>query len=71
MTIQEAAQKILEEAGKPLRSKEIAAIALERHMVISNSKDPISSHASTIDKNIRDGVYNNRGSFLFMGLKVG
>jgi hypothetical protein len=58
MTIQEAAYKILEEAGKPLTSKEIAVIALNKHMVISNAKDPPFSLASTIDKNIRDGIYN-------------
>ncbi len=58
MTTQEAAYRILEEVGRPLSSKEIAGIALDRHMVYSNAKDPIISHASTIDKNIRDDVYN-------------
>jgi hypothetical protein len=58
MTIQEAGYKILEESGKPLTSKEIATIALDRNMVVSNAKDPIFSLASTLDKNIRDGVYN-------------
>lgn len=59
MTVREAAYEILEEAGKPLTSKEIAGIALKNHMVISNAKDPLFSIASTIDKNIRGGVYNN------------
>ncbi len=58
MTIQEAAQKILEEFGRPLGSKEIAGIALERRMVFSNAQDPAQSHAQTIEKNIRGGVYN-------------
>lgn len=58
MTVQEAAYKILEEAGKPLTSKEIAGIILNRHMVSSNAKDPPFSLASTVDKNIRVGIYN-------------
>jgi hypothetical protein len=58
MRTQEAAKLILEEEQRPLSSREIAKRALERKMVISNSKDPVFSHATTIDKNIRDGVYN-------------
>lgn len=58
MTIQEAAYQILKQLGKPLSSKYIAKIALEKHMVISNAKDPTQSHAQTIEKNIRDGIYN-------------
>lgn len=58
MTIQEAACQILIEAKKPLCSKEIAQIALDRNMVSSNAQDPIQSHAQTIEKNIRDDVYN-------------
>jgi len=58
-TIQEAAHNILEEFGKPLNSKEIARIALERRMVESMAKDPVQSHAQTIEKNIRSDVYNN------------
>jgi hypothetical protein len=57
-TIQEAAHDILEEFGKPLNSKEIARIALERRMVKSMAKDPVQSHAQTIEKNIRSDVYN-------------
>ena len=45
MTIQEAAHNILKEFGKPLNSKEIARIALERGMVDSVAKDPVQSHA--------------------------
>jgi hypothetical protein len=58
MKIQEAAYNILEEFGKPLNSKEIARIALERRVVDSLAKDPIQSHAQTIEKNIRGDVYN-------------
>ena len=58
MTIQEAAYKLLNEAGKPLSSKELAKIAIERRMVSSAAQDPIQSHAQTIEKNIRGDVYN-------------
>lgn len=58
MTIQEAAHQILDESRNPLSSKEIARIALERRMVISTAQDPIQSHAQTIEKNIRDDIYN-------------
>jgi hypothetical protein len=58
MTIQEAAHIILEEFGKPMSSKEISRIALDRGMVSSRpgTKDPKSSHAQTIEKNVRSGV---------------
>lgn len=59
MTIQEAAYKILEEMDKPISSREIAKIALDRRMVSSTAQDPIQSHAQTVEKNIRDGIYNN------------
>jgi hypothetical protein len=59
MKMQEAAKQILEEAQKPLSSKEIAKRALERKMVASNAKDPIFSLYTTIEKNIRGGIYNN------------
>jgi hypothetical protein len=58
MTIQQAAKQILEEEQRPLNSREIAKRALERKMVFSNSKEPIFSHATTIEKNIRGGIYN-------------
>ena len=58
MTIQEAACQILKDVQKPLSSKEIAQIALEKKMVSSIAQDPIQSHAQTIEKNIRDDVYN-------------
>lgn len=59
MTAQEAAAKILNEKGMPLTSDEIARTALERDMVNSRAKDPVRSIASTIEKNIRDGTYND------------
>lgn len=59
MTIQEAAYKLLNEKGNPVSSRELAQIALERQMVSSTAQDPVASHAQTIEKNIRDGVYNN------------
>jgi len=59
VTSQEAAYKLLSEVGKPLSSKELARIALERRMVSSVAQDPVASHAQTIEKNIRDDVYNN------------
>ena len=58
MTIQEAAYQILKELGKPLGSRDIARIALEKNMVTSTAQDPTQSHAQTIEKNIRDGIYN-------------
>jgi hypothetical protein len=65
MTIQEAAYQILKELGEPISSKKIASIALDKHMVSSNAHDPIQSHAQTIEKNIRDDVYN-RPKLIFM-----
>ena len=58
MTIQKAAYEILAEKGHHLASREIAKIALERGIVASTAKDPILSLAQTIDKNIRDELYN-------------
>jgi len=58
MTIQEAAHQILKERQQPLDSKTIAKIALDSRLVESSARDPISSLAQTIEKNIRDGVYN-------------
>lgn len=59
MTAQEAAYKILLEAGKPLFSREIAQLALDKSYVSSSAKDPIFSIANTIEKNIREGTYNS------------
>jgi hypothetical protein len=59
MTAQEAAYKILLEAGKPLLSREIAQLALDKGYASSSAKDPIFSIANTIEKNIRGGIYNS------------
>ena len=58
MTIQEAAYQLLHEQGNPLPSKELARRALERGMVSSSALSPVDSLAQTVEKNIRDGVYN-------------
>jgi HB1, ASXL, restriction endonuclease HTH domain len=59
MTVQEAAHKILTEEGNPLSSKEIARTALAKGYVASSAKDPVFSIASTIDKTIRENMYND------------
>lgn len=59
MFVQEAAHRILSEFGKPLSSKELARIMLEREMVRSGAQDPGQSFAQTIEKNIRSETYNN------------
>jgi hypothetical protein len=59
MTAQEAGQKILTEVGKPLKSTEIAEMALARHYVASSAKDPVFSIATSIEKNIRNVTYNS------------
>ena len=59
MTIQEAANSLLQEAGNPMSSKDLARLALDRHMVGSTARDPIQSLAQTLEKNVRDGTYNN------------
>lgn len=59
MTAQEAAYKIIQEAGTPLPSREIAQIALNRGYLPSFAKDPVFSIATTIEKNIREGIYNS------------
>lgn len=58
MTAQEAAERILRELKAPTSAKEIARLALERGLLRSGAKKPIDSLAQTIEKNIRDGVYN-------------
>ena len=50
---------ILNEVKKPISSKELARLALERRMVRSAAQDPVQSYAQTIEKNIRDDTYNN------------
>ena len=58
MTFQEAANRILKEAGRLLHPNEIAHIAFTRGLVESRAKDPIRSFAETIKKNIRGRIYN-------------
>lgn len=58
MTVQQAAHKILEEKNSPMSAKEISKIILDRKWKSSGSKDPITSLAQTLEKNIRDGIYN-------------
>jgi len=59
MTIQKAVHIILSKLNKPLSSRRLAKMALDRHMVVSNSMDPVFSMATTVEKNIRDGIYNH------------
>jgi hypothetical protein len=70
MTSQEAAEVILREVGHPLTSREVAQSALDRQLVHSAARDPIMSHAQTIEKNIRDGVYN-RPELIFVSTTKG
>ena len=59
MTIQTAAFDLLKEEGKPLSSRELARRALAHGMVTSHAKDPVESHAQSLEKNIRSGTYNS------------
>lgn len=59
MTIQEAAYSLLQEAGNPMSSKDLARLALDRRMAGSAARDPVQSLAQTLEKNIRGGTYNN------------
>jgi hypothetical protein len=58
-TMQEAAQAVLHELGRPASAREIARRALERGLVTSNARAPILSMAQTLEKSIRDGIYNH------------
>jgi hypothetical protein len=58
VTAQEAADTILRELKTPMSSKDLARLALERGLLRSHAQRPIDSLAQTIEKNIRDGVYN-------------
>jgi hypothetical protein len=59
MRIQQAAYDILKEENRPLPATDIAKRVLEKGMKSSDAKDPIASFAQTIEKNIRDGIYND------------
>jgi HB1, ASXL, restriction endonuclease HTH domain len=65
MTIQEAAHQILSRERQALDSKTIAKLALEQGLVPSSAQDPIASLAQTLEKNIRDNVYN-RPTLIFV-----
>lgn len=58
MTIQEAAHQILNKEQHPLDAKTIAKLALAQGLVPSAAQDPVASLAQTLEKNIRDDVYN-------------
>ena len=53
ITVQEAAKNLLDEIKQPLSSKELATLILDRKLVSSSAKDPVSSFAQTLERNIR------------------
>lgn len=59
MTAQEAAHKLLTESKTPMSAMALAKLALERQLVFSYAKKKAYSVAQTIEKNVRDGTYNN------------
>jgi len=59
MTMQQAAFEILKAENRPLLATEIAKRVLEQGLKASDAKDPINSFAQTLEKNIRDGIYND------------
>ena len=59
MTFQHTAFLILKEKQRPLSATRIATIAFRRGLVKSWAEDPINSFIQTIEKNIRDSIYNN------------
>jgi len=70
MTVQQAAYNILKEKNQPMRSKEIAKILLDRNLKTSSSKNPVFSLATTIEKNIREGIYNDP-KLIFISMERG
>lgn len=65
MTFQEAANKIITEAGSPLPPNQVACIAFAEGLVKSRAKDPTRSFAETIKKNIRGRNYNKPELYIF------
>lgn len=54
LTIQQAAAKLLAEHRKPLKSKDLARMAIEKMLVApSMAKDPVQSLSQTLERNIR------------------
>ena len=58
MTIQKVAHELLVELKKPLSAKALAELALERGFP-SSARDPVQSLAQTLEKNVREGIYND------------
>ena len=57
-TMQEVAEQILREKGRPMTSTDLAQEALNRRLIESNAFKPIPSLSATLDKNIRTDTYN-------------
>jgi hypothetical protein len=57
-SVQVLADQLLAEVGRRIDSREIAEELLRRELVSSNAANPWYSIATTIEKNIRDGRYN-------------
>lgn len=52
------AAEVLKSVGHPLPAKEIAKRLIESGRATSTAQDPVFSIASTIEKTIREGLYN-------------
>lgn len=60
MTIQQAAATLLKEVKRPLKSKELAQMVIEKGLIpLGSAKDPIQSMSQTIERNIRLNKGNN------------
>lgn len=59
MTVHEAAHTIIREEGRPMAINEVARQILSRGLRASQSKNPVQSFATTIQKTIREGDYND------------
>lgn len=58
LSAQQAAEKLLKLEDGLMRSRAIAEALLDRGWVTSRARSPVESIAQTIEKNIREGVYN-------------
>ena len=58
MIAQEAFDTLLREIGEPMAPKALAHLALQRGLVRSDARKPIDSIAQTVEKNVREEVYN-------------
>ncbi len=52
-TIQQAAFEVLQEAGEPLKSIEIARRILDQQLIESTAKNPVQSISQALERNIR------------------